>query len=91
MGGRRAAPGGFLASMAALSLVRWSLLKGIPPPGVDELNYIHVVCPRRCGNDGWEADYWPDTVKTCGRHNGVRISMVPCEECLADPGHHRRS
>lgn len=88
MGGRRGAPGGFFASVAALSLVRWSLLGGLPPPGQDELDYVHVVCPRRCSNQWWETDYLPETVKTCGRHKGVRVPMVECEKCQDNPGLH---
>jgi hypothetical protein len=89
--GRRGGLGYLYAGFAVLSLMRWSLLKGLPPPGEDELVYVHVVCPRRCGNDWWETDYRPQTVKSCGRHKDGRVAMVECEECAANPGHHRRS
>jgi KAP family P-loop domain len=60
----------------------------IPPPGEDEKIYVHVVCPRGCGNESWETAYSPFAVKMCPRHEGGRVPMVRCEECLADSGHH---
>lgn len=87
MGGRRGAPRGLFASVVALSLVRWSLLKGLPPPGVDGLVYIHVVCRNNCGNQWWETAYSPHTVTPC-YCEGEYIPMVRCKGCPVEPGHH---
>jgi hypothetical protein len=94
VGGRRGGPGSVFATVTVLSLIRWSFLRSSyersRPPGEGNKSYIHLVCPNGCGKEAWETGYSPDTVKTCG-HEGVRVPMVRCQECLADPGHHRPS
>jgi hypothetical protein len=91
VGGRREGLGYLYAAFAVLSLVRWSLLRGAherwQPPGEDEINYIHVVCRSNCGNRSWETAYSPHNVTPCDCE-GVRVPMVRCKECLAQPGLH---
>jgi hypothetical protein len=91
VGGRRGGLGCLYAAFAVLSLVRWSLLRGsyqyLQPPGEDEINYIHVVCRKNCGNQWWETAYLPETVTTCDCE-GEYIPMVRCKGCPAEPGHH---
>jgi hypothetical protein len=92
VGGRRGGLGYLYAAFAVLSLVCWSLLGGryqrLQPPGEDEINYIHVVCPNNCGNQWWETAYSPHTVTACDCE-GDWVPMVRCKECLAQPGLHR--
>lgn len=58
------------------------------PPGVDEQQLIHVVCPEPgCGNEDWVTKYEAGTVTKCGRH-GPRLRMVHCEQCVRTPGYH---
>lgn len=91
MGGRRGGLGCLYAAFAVLSLVRWSLLRGsyqyLQPPGEGEINYIHVVCRKNCGNQWWETAYQTDAVTPCGCE-GEYIPMVRCEGCPAEPGQH---
>ena len=74
-------------------LVRWSLLgysyEYGRPPGKKRKRYTHVICPKKgCGNEWWVSAYSPTLPKTCGRHEGGRIEMIQCQECLAKPGRH---
>ncbi len=93
MSGSRRGSGHFLAVAPLRSLVRLSLL-GYSydygrPPGAKKKRYIHVICPERgCRNERWVLAYSPTLPKLCGRHEGGRVRMVKCEECLANPGLH---
>jgi hypothetical protein len=92
VGARRGGRGRLFAVVLVLSLIRWSSLRGtyerLWPPGEGNKNYVHVVCPYGCGNEAWVTRYSVATVKTCGRHEGGRVRMVRCQECLANPGRH---
>ena len=69
MGVRRRGSGRLLAVVMLPALVRWSAF-GFSydygrPPGEGKKNFIHVICPKRCGNQDWEKDYSPSTVAMC--------------------------
>lgn len=92
VGARRGGRGRLLPVVLVLWLIRWSLLRGEyqrrEPPGTDEPTYIHVVCPRDCGNEWWVRAFSEYTVRKCNCPGDDRVPMVRCTKCAGKPRLH---